>query len=363
MLGAALFAAALGRHGCSEHHGCGNAHGAPLEASLRRVLVPASEPAPLVPTPKKQHSQLCVSTAVGTSTATCNSACRSSVLECPKDCFCLVSDSSDKAANLSLAMPAEDLARLMGEIDHQKRNDKGERVFLTNGERERLTSLTRKAGTPEVTIVTEKKVCKSLQASVASSFCEINCNAEPANCPESVCSCDDTKKQWKAQSETPQAAAGAPAAAPALPKPLWSSHLSAARPAKLPETDLRGFYQKTWLCKNLAAGPCIGPENKTLNIVFSGESLLDTALASAMKQGADCGPKDKKFCEDQVRYMRPGKPGATVKNRAEAIAKVVAKGQWTQERCEGCTALKLVRPHTSASASDVPGTPTLGLPA
>ena len=354
MLGAALFAAALGRHGCSEHHGCGNAHGAPLEASLRRVLVPASEPAPLVPTPKKQHSQLCVSTAVGTSTATCNSACRSSVLECPKDCFCLVSDSSDKAANLSLAMPAEDLARLMGEIDHQKRNDKGERVFLTNGERERLTSLTQKA---------ERKVCKSLQASVASSFCEINCNAEPANCPESVCSCDDTKKQWKAQSETPQAAAGAPAAAPALPKPLWSSHLSAARPAKLPETDLRGFYQKTWLCKNLAAGPCIGPENKTLNIVFSGESLLDTALASAMKQGADCGPKDKKFCEDQVRYMRPGKPGATVKNRAEAIAKVVAKGQWTQERCEGCTALKIVRPHTSASASDVPGTPTLGLPA
>jgi len=239
----------------------------------------------------------------------------------------LVSDSSDKAANLSLAMPAEDLARLMGEIDHQKRNDKGERVFLTNGERERLTSLTQKA---------ERKVCKSLQASVASSFCEINCNAEPANCPESVCSCDDTKKQWKTQSETPQAAAGAPAAAPALPKPLWSSHLSAARPAKLPETDLRGFYQKTWLCKNLAAGPCIGPENKTLNIVFSGESLLDTALASAMKQGADCGPKDKKFCEDQVRYMRPGKPGATVKNRAEAIAKVVAKGQWTQERCEGC---------------------------
>ena len=34
--------------------------------------------------------------------------------------------------------------------------------------------------------------------------------------------------------------------------------------------------------------------------------------------------------------MRPGKPGAMVKNRAEAVAKVVAKGQWTQERCEGC---------------------------
>ena len=256
--------------------------------------------------PKKHHSQLCVSTAVGMSTATCNRECRSSVLECPKACFCVVSDSADKASNLSLAMPAEDLARLMGEIDHQKRNDKGERVFLTDGERDHLTSLTREAeapgaGTPEVTIVTEKKVCKSLQASVASSFCDSNCNAEPANCPESVCSCD-TKKEWKAQSGTPQAAGGASAAAPATPKPLWSSHLSAGRPAKLPVEDLRGFYQKTWLCKNLAAGPCIGPENKTLNIVFSGESLLDTALASAMKQGADCGPKDKKFCEDQVRY-------------------------------------------------------------
>jgi len=331
-------AAALGRHGCSEHHGCGNVHGAPLDASLRRVLVPAPGPAPLVPAPKQRHSQQCVSTAVGTSTAICNSACRSSVLECPKACFCVVSDSTDKAANLSLTMPAEDLARLMGEIDHQKRNDKGERIFLTDGERERLTSLTWEVGAPEVTIVTEKKVCKSLQAQVASSFCDINCNAEPANCPESLCSCD-TKKQWNTQSGAPQAAAGAPAAAaaaPAQPKPLWSSHLSAARPAKLPEAELRGFYQKTWLCKNLAAGPCIGPKNKTLNIVFSGESLLDTALASAMQQGPGCGPKDKKFCEDQVRYMRPGKPGATVKNREEAIAKVVATGQWTQERCVGC---------------------------
>ena len=289
-----------------------------------------------MPAPKKRHSQLCVSTVASMSTAACNSACKSSVLECPKACFCVVSDSTDKTANLSLAMPAEDLARLMAEIDHQKRNDKGERVALPDVERERLTSLTREAGPPEVTVVTEKKVCKSLQAQVANSFCDINCNAEPANCPESMCSCDGTKKQWKAQSETPQADAGAPAAAPAQPKPLWSSHLSAAHPAKLPEAELRGFYQKTWLCKNLAAGPCIGPENKTLNVVFSGESLLDTALASAMKQGPGCGPKDRKFCEDQVRYMRPGKPGATVKSRAEAVAKVVAEGAWTQERCEGC---------------------------
>lgn len=99
---------------------------------------------------------------------------------------------------------------------------------------------------------------------------------------------------------------------------------------------MRFADQKTWLCKSLDAGPCVGPENKTLNVVFSGEGLLDTALSRAMKQGVDCGPKDKKFCEDQIRYMRPGKPGATVKNRAEAIAKVIAKGQWTEEKCGGC---------------------------
>ena len=77
-----------------------------------------------------------------TSSNACNSACKSSVLECPTACFCVVSDSTDKTANLSLAMPVEDLARLMSEIDHQKRNDKGERVALPDVERERLTSLT-----------------------------------------------------------------------------------------------------------------------------------------------------------------------------------------------------------------------------
>ena len=207
----------MSRHGCSEHHGCG-LH-------------------PLVPAPT--HSHLCVSTAVDISTATCNSACRSTKLECPESCFCLDSGSNDKASNLSLTMPAEDFSRLMGELDSGS--------ALLPG---RLSSLTREAATPEVTVVTEKKVCKSLQISVASSFCDINCNAEPPNCPESVCSCPTVKKQWKAQSEVPEAPqaavdapAAAPAAVPAQPKPIWTSHLSTARPAKLPDGDLRGFCE------------------------------------------------------------------------------------------------------------------------
>ena len=94
--------------------------------------------------------------------------------------------------------------------------------------------------------------------------------------------------------------------------------------------------QKTWMCKSLGSEPCVGPANKTLNVVFSGESMVEKALMSALKQGDDCDQKDRKFCEDQVKYMRPGKPGATVKNRAEAVAKVIAPGQWTEERCQGC---------------------------
>jgi hypothetical protein len=93
---------------------------------------------------------------------------------------------------------------------------------------------------------------------------------------------------------------------------------------------------KTWTCKNLESPACIGPADKNINVAFSGESTLERALTRALKQGSECERDDKKFCNDQIKYMRVGKPGSPVKTRAEAIAKITAPGAWTEEQCKGC---------------------------
>ena len=41
--------------------------------------------------------------------------------------------------------------------------------------------------------------------------------------------------------------------------------------------------------------------------VFPGEGTLETSLARAVKRGGDCERADKRFCEDQIKYMRCGK--------------------------------------------------------
>ena len=87
---------------------------------------------------------------------------------------------------------------------------------------------------------------------------------------------------------------------------------------------------KTWACKNLESGPCVGLPKKNLNVAFTGEGTLETSLARAVKRGGDCEHADRRFCEDQIKYMRCGKPGSQCAGRAEAIEKITAPGQWTE---------------------------------
>ena len=98
---------------------------------------------------------------------------------------------------------------------------------------------------------------------------------------------------------------------------------------------------KTWACKNLESGPCVGLPKKNFNVAFSGEGTIETALARSVKRGGDCEHADKRFCEDQIKYMRCGKQGSQCADRAEAIEKITAPGQWTEEQCAGCFAEEL----------------------
>lgn len=98
---------------------------------------------------------------------------------------------------------------------------------------------------------------------------------------------------------------------------------------------------KTWACKNLESGLCVGLAKKNLNVAFSGEGTIETALARSVKRGGDCEHADKRFCEDQIKYMRCGKQGSQCADRAEAVEKITAPGQWTEEQCAGCFADEL----------------------
>ena len=350
-------------------------------AALGATVSPQQEP--LVPDNK--NSLVCVSTSVDTSTATCNHACRTDEKpketrteltislrkKCPDACFCLASGYMSIS---HLSMPVAELARLTDELK-------------SGG----ALSLSRDVGS--------QKKCKSLVASVQNEWCTKNCNGLPGLpvlCPEAVCSCDEAGQHspewkalggehsdvWKARND-PQTVAeneapvwkarytkeeeekaeaddapgsrpewapvrkpaarqpvGADASAPAHPKYSWE-RLSASRPATLPDELIRGFYQKTWVCKSLDSPACQGPVNKTLNVAFSGENTLENALARALQQGNACEHEERKFCEDQIRYMRPGKRGSPVENRAQAIRKVIAPGSWTADKCKGCFANEL----------------------
>jgi hypothetical protein len=163
----------------------------------------------------------------------------------------------------------------------------------------------------------------------------------------------------------------APAANSPLPaKPAWKSQISAAQPARLLDEEIVGFCaqphsrltpaslpphsdltptsctkallllpgltllhgrttdSKTWLCKTRSSPTCTGPAAKNLHVAFSGENTLEIALERSLVQLSECNGSDNSFCNSQLRYATD--------TRAESIAKLLAPGSWTAERCRGC---------------------------
>ena len=90
----------------------------------------------------------------------------------------------------------------------------------------------------------------------------------------------------------------------------------------------RATDSKSWLCKSKSAPACTGPAAKNLHVAFTGENTLEIALNRSLVQLSECRGADRAFCNSQLRY--------TSDPRAVAIAKLLAPGAWTAERCRGC---------------------------
>jgi hypothetical protein len=63
-------------------------------------------------------------------------------------------------------------------------------------------------------------------------------------------------------------------------------------------------------------------------VAFSGENTLEIALERSLVQLSECNGSDNSFCNSQLRNATD--------TRAESIAKLLAPGSWTAERCRGC---------------------------
>jgi hypothetical protein len=98
---------------------------------------------------------------------------------------------------------------------------------------------------------------------------------------------------------------------------------------------------KTWSCvgnpprsQDLHTFPCVGPEHKAVNVVFSGFSTLDRALAAAIPAlGAEaCKKEDKQWCDAQLESMVPWQ----VPTRKEAIERLTDPNGVFAATCATC---------------------------
>jgi hypothetical protein len=101
-----------------------------------------------------------------------------------------------------------------------------------------------------------------------------------------------------------------------------------------------GFYAKTWACKEpfLNSSACLGPDDRNIDVVFSGYSSVDQALEAAMNQGDKCSSKDMEWCTGQIDFMvNSAVPQLT---RKQAIKAILAPGAATEPTCTRCLAPK-----------------------
>jgi hypothetical protein len=284
--------------------------------------------------PKPAEALLCVSTAPAVKTATCNDHCNSHRSRCPEACFCLAT--SNKSVDVQYDMPSEEFERL------------SDRLATGDAVPAGIFSLLN-------------------QRSCADEGEEVGKGDDALPC------CDDLEIQERESErdgvkvKAQVCSAGRRQVSVALPsKPasqsVMKSRVSSSRPATLPKEDVLGFYMKTWACKKASSVACIGPDNKNINVAFSGEATIEKALMKSLKQGNDCAPYDKRFCNNQIRYMRPGKKGSQVASREDAIKIITAEGSWTEEQCKGCFLddLNQTAPLTDA-AKHHPFSPEAGL--
>ena len=269
-----------------------------LAAPSSQVLLPAASPL------------VCVSKVADVKSVTCNVQCNSQQHACPEACYCMP-PTSPSSMDLSPGLASEDFTRLMDML-----------------ERKQGISLTQKSKG-------ERKECVSINSGVRDGWCTRNCNNDPPDCPENLCSCDgSTESQGKIADKSK----------------LKSTEMEVPfTPAILPE-EVAGFYMKSWSCTgdaktNLNVWDCAGPAPiKNVNVWFSGLGSLGAALTDSgvlAGQAGGCLGKDEAYCERQVKASMPwgadkltGEEAAQARDKA--IAQVLGPGNWNAARCMAC---------------------------
>ena len=202
------------------------------------------------------------------------------------------------------------------------------------------------------------RVCLSTAVEIKTVECNLDCNTEGVTCP-AACVCSEAASSsvdlsLSMPSSDFMRLVGTLGDEPQVPvmslvRTLQASNMTmpATDDASDPEAALKrlpsdavGFYMKTWSClgnpprpQDLHTFPCVGPEHKAINVVFSGYATLEKALAAATPAAGDaCKPSDKTYCDAQVASMVPWQ----VPTKKEAIAQMTAPGSVWAATCQTC---------------------------
>ena len=202
------------------------------------------------------------------------------------------------------------------------------------------------------------RVCLSTAVDIKTVECNLDCNTEGVTCP-AACVCSEAASSsvdlsLSMPSSDFMRLGGTLGDEPQVPvtslvRTLQASNMTmpATDDASDPEAALKrlpsdavGFYMKTWSClgnpprpQDLHTFPCVGPEHKAINVVFSGYATLEKALAAATPAAGDaCKPSDKTYCDAQVASMVPWQ----VPTKKEAIAQMTAPGSVWAATCQTC---------------------------
>ena len=263
-----------------------------------------------------------------------NLDCNTEGVTCPAACVC--SETGSSSADLALSMPSSDFMRLsdfVGTLEIPS-DFVGP---LDDGPQVPATSLVRRLQANNMTAPATDDASDPVAAlkrlpSDAVGFCALHTDTDADT--------DVLGLEW-------QTLAGWPIASwleycPPILR-CACAHNRSHRLSKLCSraTRVHGLADmKTWSClgnpprpQDLHTFPCVGPEHKAVNVVFSGYATLEKALAAATPAAGDaCKPSDRTYCDAQVASMVPWQ----VPTKKEAIAQMTAPGSVWAATCQTC---------------------------
>ena len=149
-------------------------------------------------------------------------------------------------------------------------------------------------------VVISAKTCKSLVPQVTDAWCDENCNADPPNCPASLCTCKRVVPSPSTPTPSPRVPTLPPSPAPPTPAPKWISEaLSAIVDSNSPVLtvlqppgDGKHRHQQSY---TTSCETCINPSECVIPGLWQAIHSWDTSAAGKLNKFFSGTEKQNKY--------------------------------------------------------------------